>query len=204
MASTGEPPGAVRPAALFGTGECRSRQRRSGRRCRTSIAAAPVRSPHRSGIRAPTGVEARLLLTIPARVHLTPFTGAAAAGVEERGPARRRRTQGELSVPFTGDDADGVGGDHAQGILNGGRRAEPPAPAAVGSQDRRGAALNAAVVDDPDSPRGERVADRSRCRGGVNRFSQFPGEFELRGGSRRHRSASTPTSVRRGGGSRFG
>jgi hypothetical protein len=33
------------------------------------------------------GIEARFLLTIPARVHVTPFAGATLAGVEEGGLA---------------------------------------------------------------------------------------------------------------------
>jgi hypothetical protein len=33
------------------------------------------------------GIEARFLLAIPARVHITPFAGATLAGVEEGGLA---------------------------------------------------------------------------------------------------------------------
>jgi hypothetical protein len=59
------------------------------------------------------GIEARLLLTIPARVHVTPFAGATLAGVEEGGLAGWRCAQGQFSVSFACDDADRVGGDYA-------------------------------------------------------------------------------------------
>lgn len=59
------------------------------------------------------GIEARLLLAIPARVHVTPFAGATLTRIEEGGLASRRCAQGQFSVPFASNDADGVGGDYA-------------------------------------------------------------------------------------------
>lgn len=47
------------------------------------------RSLRRSGVLALVGVEARLLLAIPARVHVAPSAGAAPAGVEEGGQTGR-------------------------------------------------------------------------------------------------------------------
>src|SRR3712207_8337800 len=40
-------------------------------------------------------------------------------------------------VPLACDDADRVGGDHAQRIFHGGGRAEPPPTAPLGRQDGR-------------------------------------------------------------------
>jgi hypothetical protein len=40
------------------------------------------------------GIEARFLLTIPARIHVTPSAGTALAGVEEDGLAGWRCAQG--------------------------------------------------------------------------------------------------------------
>jgi hypothetical protein len=64
-----------------------------------------------------TGVEARFLLTIPARVHVTPSAGATLASVEEGGLAGWRCAQGQFPVSFACNDADRVNGDHAQGIF---------------------------------------------------------------------------------------
>ncbi|SEE96853.1 hypothetical protein SAMN04488554_3966 [Ruania alba] len=126
---------------------------------------------HRPTFRSPRrdimsrGFESRLLLAVPAGVHVTPSTSAAPAGVEEHRSTGRRGAKRQPAVSLSGNDADGVDGDDAESVTHSRRRIQLPLALPAGRQNGRSPPRAAAVVDDTDRRSRQRLSagDGGRC-----------------------------------------